>query len=220
LGCRYCSLLSTLNIFERNGWTNSWDAGIFTYHHYHSVTHEVLGIYTGKARVQLGGDSGPVLELEKGDVLVIPAGVAHKNLDDENAVGVVGAYPDGRDYDMNYGKPDERPQADEHIANVPLPETDPVDGPGGELTRRWKMFAVLPHGLQYNAKASSYLFSISYADREVSCYIHRVDDIFDVTIDEQIKARLQLEPDGNLHQLTGTKLPESTLGFIKKMVVE
>jgi uncharacterized protein YjlB len=31
------------NIFKRNGWSNSWDAGIFEYHHYHSVTHEMLG---------------------------------------------------------------------------------------------------------------------------------------------------------------------------------
>jgi uncharacterized protein YjlB len=126
------------NIFEDNGWTNSWDAGIFTYHHYHSVTHEVLGIYSGKATIQLGGDDGPKLLLEKGDVLVIPAGVAHKNLDEENAVGVIGAYPDGRDYDMNYGKPGERPQTDENISQLPLPETDPLSGIDGELTRRWK----------------------------------------------------------------------------------
>lgn len=126
------------NIFEDNGWTNSWDAGIFTYHHYHSVTHEVLGIYSGKATIQLGGDDGPKLLLEKGDVLVIPAGVAHKNLDEENAVGVIGAYPDGRDYDMNYGKPGERPQADKNIAQLPVPATDPISGAHGELTRRWQ----------------------------------------------------------------------------------
>jgi uncharacterized protein YjlB len=75
--------------------------------------------------------------LEKGDVLVIPAGVAHKNLDEENDVGVIGAYPDGRDYDMNYGKPAERPQTDENIARVPIPFTDPLQGKNGELTKRW-----------------------------------------------------------------------------------
>jgi len=125
------------NIFNENGWTNSWDAGIFTYHHYHSITHEVLGIYSGKTTVQLGGDNGPKLVLEKGDVLVIPAGVAHKNLGEENDVGVVGAYPDGRDYDMNYGKPGERPGTDENIARLPLPEKDPIEGDRGELLNKW-----------------------------------------------------------------------------------
>jgi uncharacterized protein YjlB len=35
------------HLFERNGWSNNWDAGIYEYHHYHSITHEVLGIYKG-----------------------------------------------------------------------------------------------------------------------------------------------------------------------------
>jgi uncharacterized protein YjlB len=30
------------HLFEKNDWSNSWDAGIFTYHHYHSIAHEVL----------------------------------------------------------------------------------------------------------------------------------------------------------------------------------
>jgi uncharacterized protein YjlB len=128
------------NIFERNNWTNSWDSGIFTYHHYHSTTHEVLGIYSGSATVQLGGDEGPKLLLEKGDVLVIPAGVAHKNLDDERAIGVIGAYPNGKDYDMNYGKPAERPKADQHIAELPIPDTDPLEGATGQLPKIWKRY--------------------------------------------------------------------------------
>jgi uncharacterized protein YjlB len=47
------------HIFEKNGWSNSWDAGIFQYHHYHSITHEVSGIYKGSTTVQLGGEKGP-----------------------------------------------------------------------------------------------------------------------------------------------------------------
>ncbi|MDO3643219.1 hypothetical protein [Mucilaginibacter sp. L3T2-6] len=125
------------NIFRENGWTNSWDAGIFTYHHYHSITHEVLGIYSGKTSVQLGGDNGQQLVLEKGDVLIIPAGVAHKNLGDEGDVGVIGAYPDGRDYDMNYGKPGERPATDMNIARIQLPAKDPVKGIFGALLKYW-----------------------------------------------------------------------------------
>lgn len=124
-------------LFEKNGWSNSWDAGIFQYHHYHSVTHEALGIYSGSTTLQLGGGQGPKITIEKGDVVIIPAGVAHKNLGKENDVGAVGAYPDGRDYDMNYGKNGERPGTDEHIAQVPLPLHDPLGLTDG-LTKIWK----------------------------------------------------------------------------------
>lgn len=126
-------------IFESNNWSNSWKNGVFTYHHYHSITHEVLGFYSGKAVLQLGGDDGIKLQVEKGDVLLIPAGVAHKNLDSQNAIKCVGAYPDGKDYDMNYGKPEERPQADKNIYAVGLPSKDPVWGESGRLQEFWKL---------------------------------------------------------------------------------
>lgn len=126
------------HLFQKHGWSKSWDAGIFEYHHYHSTSHEVLGIYKGHTKLQLGGPGGPVIFIEKGDVLVIPAGVAHKNLGAENAVGVVGAYPDGRDYDMNYGKPGERPATDENIKKVPIPANDPVFGRDKGIFKIWK----------------------------------------------------------------------------------
>ena len=125
------------NVFEKNGWSNNWDAGIFEYHHYHSITHEVLGIYKGRTKVQLGGPAGKIIFIEKGDVLVIPAGVAHKNMGAENSVGVIGAYPEGRDYDMNYGKPGERPRTDQNIKKVPVPSGDPLGWKNG-LTQIWK----------------------------------------------------------------------------------
>ena len=82
---------------------------------------------------------GPViLFVEKGDVLVIPAGVAHINLGEENDVICVGGYPGGRDYDIKRGRKDERPRADKNIAEVPLPQTDPVFGKRGGLLKIWK----------------------------------------------------------------------------------
>ena len=124
--------------FAENNWTNSWRNGVFDYHHYHSNTHEVLGIYSGKALLQLGGEKGRKIEVSAGDVIVIPAGVAHKNLGGEN-FGVVGAYPNGRSHDMNYGKQEERSKADKNIASVPVPDADPVLGKEEGLKSIWKI---------------------------------------------------------------------------------
>lgn len=43
---------------------------------------------------------------------MIPAGVAHKNLGSTADFGVAGAYPEGQDWDINYGWPGGRPHAD------------------------------------------------------------------------------------------------------------
>lgn len=124
---------------RRHLWENSWKAGIYDYHHYHSVAHEVLCAYRGETKVLLGGENGVIVNFESGDVLIIPAGVAHKNLEPDNLFKCVGAYPKGQNYDMNYGKPSERPAADQHIKNVPLPEMDPVFGKYGPLIEYWKI---------------------------------------------------------------------------------
>lgn len=120
-----------------NEWGGSWRNGIYNFHHYHSTAHEVLVCYRGTAKVQLGGESGITLTLKQGDVVVIPAGVGHKNLGNSDDFRVVGAYPPGQDWDMNYGKPGERPQTDENISRVPLPPSDPVYGDNGPLCEHW-----------------------------------------------------------------------------------
>ena len=93
--------------FSKNKWTNAWRNGIFDYHHYHSTAHEVLGVCSGHCKVQVGGPDGIILELNEGDVIVLPAGVAHKNVGSSTDFKCIGAYAGGRDYDMNYGKPEE-----------------------------------------------------------------------------------------------------------------
>jgi len=126
------------NTFNNNNWTNSWRWGVYDFHHYHSNTHEVLGVYLGKAKLLLGGEQGKIFDVKTGDVIVIPAGVGHKCLSHSVDFGVVGAYPDGASADMNKGEPHERPQADENIRQVPLPKTDPLHGPHGGLLDIWK----------------------------------------------------------------------------------
>jgi uncharacterized protein YjlB len=126
-------------LFQRNGWTDAWRDGLFTFHHYHSTAHEVLGIYRGSVRIALGGPGrgGRVVELRAGDVVVVPAGLAHKNDRQSSDFATVGAYPRGTSYDMMYGKKGERPGADRNIDRVPLPIIDPVQGPRGSLPNLW-----------------------------------------------------------------------------------
>jgi|SRR6267154_522926 len=60
------------DLFESNGWRDSWRNGIYDYLHYHSTTHEVLGIARGHARVGFGGDGGKIIQLRAGDVVILP----------------------------------------------------------------------------------------------------------------------------------------------------
>lgn len=121
-----------------NGWSGAWRNGIYGFQHYHSTAHEALGCYGGQASVQLGGERGITLTLKQGDVVVIPAGVAHKNLGDQGGFRVVGAYPRGTSPDMNYGRAEERPRADQNIAALPPTESDPLFGAEGPLVALWR----------------------------------------------------------------------------------
>ena len=126
------------SLFGGNGWGGaSWRNGLFQAHHYHSTAHEVLGIYGGEVRIQMGGPQGKTLTVHAGDVVVIPAGVAHKNVGASSTFRVVGAYPAGTSPDLNYGKRGERPATDRNIAQVALPKADPVAGKRGALVTHW-----------------------------------------------------------------------------------
>lgn len=124
--------------FKANNWYNSWRWGVYSFHHYHSNAHEVLGIFQGSAQLQMGGEKGKILSVKAGDILVIPAGVGHKNVKSSSDFTAVGAYPDGMDWDLNKGEKGERPRADENIAKVPLPSTDPLLGKKGGVVKYWK----------------------------------------------------------------------------------
>ena len=124
-------------IFYRNGWSNSWRNGIYDFHHYHTVTHECMAVCRGQATVMLGGPKGKNLLLKKGDVLILPAGTSHKRVNASEDFLCVGAYPEGKDYDMNFGLTTELKQARVNIEKTGLPDSDPVFGKKGIL-EIWK----------------------------------------------------------------------------------
>lgn len=125
-------------LFGDNGWSGAWRNGIYAHHHYHSTAHEVLGIAAGSVRVRLGGEDGATVELHAGDVVVIPAGVAHKNEGASPDLVVVGAYPGGKSPDMCSPTAQHRERAIRNVREVPLPACDPVYGKPGPLIERWR----------------------------------------------------------------------------------
>jgi uncharacterized protein YjlB len=127
--------------FAENDWTNSWRDGVYSFPHYHSTSHELLGVYCGTATLRLGGDRGRHVMVRAGDVIVIPAGVAHQSIGASTDFRVVGAYPGGREWDLLRGLPGERPAADRNIAALPIPDNDPIYGAKGPLRHIWKSTA-------------------------------------------------------------------------------
>src|SRR2546425_9130378 len=112
--------------FAQHGWPDAWRNGIYAHPHYHSTAHEVLGIAAGAARVRLGGEGGQTVELNAGDIVVIPAGVAHKREWASADLLVIGSYPKGQRPDMNRAEAAAHDRALATIAAVPLPAADPV----------------------------------------------------------------------------------------------
>jgi uncharacterized protein YjlB len=123
--------------FAANGWSNSWRNGIYPFHHFHSIAHEVLGVARGEARVTFGGPEGRTVLLRAGDVTVIPAGAGHCNAEASDDFLVIGAYPGGADWDVRRGAAEEREEVRRNIAAVPRPSADPVRGTDGPLMELW-----------------------------------------------------------------------------------
>ena len=127
-------------MFKRNRWPAAWRNGVYPFHHFHSTGHEALGIYEGEVTVQFGGDAGVSVTARPGDVIVLPAGTGHKRLSASPDFEVVGAYPEGRDWDLIRADDSDRRIHDEavtRIAKVPKPAYDPVTGKDGPLARLW-----------------------------------------------------------------------------------
>jgi uncharacterized protein YjlB len=116
--------------FRRNGWAGIWTDTIYDYTHFHSNAHEVLGIAEGNVTIILGGAGGRRFRLKAGDMLAIPAGVGHRRVGDDTGLKVVGAYPPGQSH-FNMKRKGLA------VPRVPIPDTDPLYGRGGPLTRCW-----------------------------------------------------------------------------------
>ena len=120
------------DLFAKHGWRGSWVESVFDFHHFHSTSHEVLGVVAGSATLELGGPQGRAFEVGSGDVLVLPEGTGQRRAAAAAAFTVVGAYPAGQeDYDLLRGDdPAEVERARRRIAALDAPPEDPVGGEG------------------------------------------------------------------------------------------
>ena len=125
-------------LFTRNRWPAAWRNGVHPFHHFHSNSHEALGVYAGEVTVQFGGDAGVMVTAKPGDVIVLPAGTGHKKLSSRGALGIVGAYPAGQHPDTCTPLLSNARRSAEAVARVPLPEADPVYGADGPLFTHWR----------------------------------------------------------------------------------
>lgn len=111
-----------------------WRYTMYSQSHFHSTAHEVLCVASGKARLCFGGEENPKrveAELEKGDVIVVPAGVAHRLLKDiDRGFNMVGSYPIGKSWDMCYGRKGEEDKV-KGIESLGWFSSDPIFGDEG-----------------------------------------------------------------------------------------
>ncbi|KIK40818.1 hypothetical protein CY34DRAFT_806815 [Suillus luteus UH-Slu-Lm8-n1] len=88
-----------------------WRYTMYSTTHFHSTTHEVLCIASGRARLCFG--------------------VGHRLLQDlDGGFEMIGSYPKGKDWDMCYGREDEKANI-EAIKNLAWFDRDPIYGDEG-----------------------------------------------------------------------------------------
>lgn len=71
--------------------------------------------------------------VKRGDVIIVPAGVGHRLLDDFNSgFQMVGSYPRGKQWDMCYGNEDEEERV-KRINDLGWFDKDPLYGDQGPV---------------------------------------------------------------------------------------
>ncbi|KAI0476300.1 RmlC-like cupin domain-containing protein [Xylariaceae sp. FL0804] len=124
-----------------------WRYTMYGVDHFHTAGHEVLCVSRGRARLRFGGDGNPggvEAVVEAGDVMVVPAGVAHRLLSEEGdrsstagdgggegeGFEMVGSYVEGCRWDMCYGRTGEEEKV-RSILGLPWFTRDPIYGGSG-----------------------------------------------------------------------------------------
>jgi uncharacterized protein YjlB len=125
-------------LFLRHGWQGTWVYTVFPFWHFHTRGHEALACVSGRARIGFGGDQGIKVDVEQGDVCVIPAGIGHCRLDSSADFQMAGCYPPGQEGDIVKPGDIEVEAAAKLIAKLTLPQTDPITGQPDGVVAAWR----------------------------------------------------------------------------------
>ncbi|SMC87772.1 Uncharacterized protein YjlB [Fulvimarina manganoxydans] len=126
--------------FQDHGWQGTWTYTVYDYWHYHVEGHEVLACVSGTGKVGFGGEpeeGGRVLDLEVGDVVILPAGVGHKRFEASSDFAVAGAYPPGQTGAITRAGSMDLDEARRRIAALSRPASDPIDGAEPGVLAHW-----------------------------------------------------------------------------------
>jgi uncharacterized protein YjlB len=123
-------------LMEENGWGGTWTSIVFDYHHFHPDAFEALAVASGSATLMLGGPQGDTVEVQAGDVMILPPGFGHRRLAMRDGFQICGAYPPGQEnYTIIRGSSGYDDAMLRQIAGVAKPRTDPVWGTDGALLK-------------------------------------------------------------------------------------
>ncbi len=123
------------DLYNANDWHGVWRNGIYDFHHFHSISHEVLGIEAGRAQVRLGGDYRRQCRCRSRRCVDPPAGTVIAVSAPRPISASSAAIRAARSIRISCVRDSDTALA--NIKAVALPKTDPVQGKDGSLLRLW-----------------------------------------------------------------------------------
>ncbi|KAK9446215.1 Cupin domain protein [Metarhizium brunneum] len=126
----------TANTWEKRG---AW--GHIGIRHFHPNTHECYGIVSGRSTMLLGkinDGTGMHVQVQRGDVIVLPAGTAHSSIESTPDYFYIGVYPRRHPRWVNEHGKTPATHFRSTIRAVEMPEEDPVYGKDGPLLKLWR----------------------------------------------------------------------------------
>ncbi|KAF4452710.1 cupin domain-containing protein [Fusarium austroafricanum] len=145
---------SATEFLERHGWEKKGIWGTITVKHFHPNVHECYGVIQGESELIFGAGGADVPELgtkvpvKTGDVIVVPAGVAHastheddKSKDESDCYRYIGVYPIGSPqyrFDLGIERLEQKEELVVESRKVSIPQ-DPISGHQGPLVRIWNV---------------------------------------------------------------------------------
>ncbi|RVX67749.1 hypothetical protein B0A52_07872 [Exophiala mesophila] len=135
----------TTEFLESHAWVKKGTWGHIDVRHFHPNTHECYGVFQGESTILVGcggvdpDDQGTKIDVSVGDVIVLPAGTGHCNLQSTKDYRYIGVYPDGAPpWRSELGKePIDLAEMRKETGSVLLPAEDPVNGANGPLLSLW-----------------------------------------------------------------------------------